>query len=304
MSRTVSNLKLSDHHLAWLILCFSTLCWGANAVFGRVAVGEISPMLLVSLRWLGVLILMMVGAHREIRKDRHQLRINIKLLFLLGLLGFAVFTMLYYLAAHTTTAINIGIVQGSIPVFVLIGVYLAYRTPISVLQVLGVILTLLGVVLVVTSGNPAGLLSLRINPGDLFMIMACFSYAAYTVGLRRRPQVHVLSLFSVMSAVAFIISVPFTLLEWGMGFGQLPTATGWVVVLLIIVFPSFLAQLGFIHSVALIGPDRAGIFINLVPVFASIMAVFYLGESFKIYHAVSLMLVLGGIALSEWQKHK
>ena len=220
----------------------------------------------------------------------------------MGALGFTGFNAVYYVAAHYTTAVNIGIIQGSIPVFVLIGAFAAYRTAVSPLQVGGVAVTMLGVVLVGTGGDLARIAALAINRGDLLMVVACLLYAGYTVALQRRPPVAALSLFTALAAAALLASLPLVALEAASGQLQWPTATGWIIVVLAVLFPSFVAQMFFIRGVELIGPGRAGVFINLVPVFASILAVAILGESFAAFQATALGLVLGGIWLSEWGK--
>lgn len=284
---------------AYLLLTTTTLCWGANAVFGRLAVGEVSPMLLVSLRWFGAVLLLMVFANQHVRRDWPTLRRHLPFLAAMGGLGFTAFNALFYVAAHSTTAVNIGIIQGAIPVFVLIGAFVAYRTPVTRLQVAGVALTMVGVVTVGTGGSLERLATLTINHGDVLMIIAGAFYAGYAVGLRRRPAVSSLGLFTVLAGAAFVFSLPLTAVELALGQFQWPTTTGWVVAGLVTLMPSFLAQIFFIQGVALIGPGRAGAFINLVPVFASILAVLILREPFESFHAVALGLVLAGIWLSE-----
>jgi len=271
-------------------------------VLGRWAVGEISPLLLVSARWLGVVLLLALFARSHVRRDWPVLRRHLGFIALLGAIGFALFNSLFYIAAHSTTAVNIGIIQGSIPVFVLLGAFLAYRTPVTLLQIAGVAVTMFGVVLVAASGDLARLMALQVNPGDLLMLVACVLYSAYAVALRRRPPVSALGLFTVMAGAAFLLSLPLVAIEAMLGTLQWPTPTGWIVIGLATLFPSFLAQIFFIEGVALIGPGRAGIFVNLVPVFASIMAVVFLSEPFELFHALALVLVLGGIGLAEWAR--
>jgi drug/metabolite transporter (DMT)-like permease len=256
-------------------------------------------MALVTLRWLGVMLLLLTFAHQQVRRDWPVLRSRLRFIIAMGALGFTAFNALFYVAAHSTTAVNIGIIQGSIPVFVLLGAFAFYRTPIRGLQVAGVLVTLLGVALVAGQGNLARLASLTINPGDMLMMAACACYAGYTVGLSRRPAVSSLSLFALMAAVAFISSLPLVLVETALAQVQWPGTFGWIIIALIVVFPSFLAQIFFMQGVALIGPGRAGIFVNLVPVFASILAVSFLKEPFELFHGIALALVLGGIWLSE-----
>ena len=284
---------------AYLLLTFTTLCWGGNAVFARLAVGEVSPMALVTLRWLGAFALLVAFAHALVRRDWPAIRARLPFVAAMGAIGFTVFTGLFYIAAHWTTAINIGIVQGAIPMFVLIGAFAAYRTRVTGLQVAGVLVTMLGVAIVASDGQPARLASFALNFGDVLMIAACVLYAGYTLGLSRRPLVSPLSLFTGMAAAAFVSSLPLALAEAALGRLQWPTPFGWFIVGLITLFPSFLAQIAFIHGVTLIGPSRAGVFVNLVPVFASILALLVLQEPFRLFHAAALALVLGGIWLSE-----
>ena len=305
MADTNTNNKvISSDMRAYLLLTVTTLCWGANAILGKFAVGEISPMLLVTLRWLSVVILLLLFARKYLIRDWPVLRHHIGYICFMGTLGFTAFNALFYIAAHSTSAINIGILQGSIPVFVLLGTFLLYRSNITRLQVFGVAVTLIGVVAVASGGDITLLLDLSINEGDKYMLIACLFYAVYSIGLSRRPAVSALGLFSSIAIVAFLVSLPLLAIEIEIGRFQAPTTTGWIIVALVSLLPSLIAQVFFIQGVSLIGPGRAGVFVNMVPIFASILAVVFLQEAFQIYHGVSLALVLGGIGLSELGKQK
>jgi len=299
-----NNMGISPNIKAYLLLTATTLCWGANAILGKIAVGEISPMLLVTLRWLSVVILLLIFARKYLIQDWPILRHHLRYICLMGTLGFTAFNALFYVAAHSTTAINIGILQGSIPVFVILGTFLLYQFRITMVQASGVAITLVGVITVASGGDITLLAGLSINRGDLYMLIACLFYAGYSIGLSRRPAVSALGLFSSIAIVAFIVSLPLLAIEIAGNKFQAPTTTGWIVVALVSILPSLIAQVFFMHGVSLIGPGRAGVFVNLVPVFTSIMAVFFLQESFELFHAVSLGLVLGGIGLSELGKRK
>ena len=289
---------------AYFFLLVATLCWGLNANFSRLAVGEISPMQVVTFRWLGVVLLMLVFARENIIRDWPILRRHLPFVAVMGGFGFTVFNALFYVAGHHTSAINIGILQGAVPIFVLLGGFLAFGQRITSVQGIGVAVTLLGVVIVAAGGNLDELAEFSINRGDLFMLIACFIYAAYSLGLSRGPKVSSLGLFTIMAFVAWLVSLPLVAVETYLQGWQTPSTKGWIIVALITVLPSLLAQLFFIFGVKLIGPGRAGTFYNLVPVFASILAVIILKEVFELYHAVSLLLVLGGIWLSEKGKVK
>ena len=286
------------------MLTFTTWCWGLNAIFSKMAVGEISPMQMVTFRWLGVLLILLVFARKHLLRDWPVLRRHPVYLMLMGSLGFTAFNALFYNAGHATSAINIGILQGSIPIFVLLGSFLIFRHRITRVQMGGVSITLLGVVIVASGGDLSELGDLSINRGDLFMLIACFFYAAYSLGLSRRPRVSAQGLFFALAMVAWLTSLPLVAFETYQQGWQMPSTTGWIIVLMITLLPSLIAQIFFIQGVALIGPARAGVFVNLVPVFASIMAVLFLEEAFEAFHAIALFLVLGGIWLSEVGKEK
>jgi drug/metabolite transporter (DMT)-like permease len=282
---------------AYLLLALTTLFWGGNAVASRLAVGEISPMTLTCLRWTIVIVISVAITRRDLVAEWPVLRRSWKLILAMGTFGFTGFNALFY--AHYTTAVNLTIIQGAIPVLVLCGALLAFGTRITVLQILGMIVTLSGVALVATRGDITTLLGLAFNPGDLLMLLACLLYAGYTLALRNRPKVSGLVFFASLACVAFLTSLPLMLYEIWAGTVLWPTAKGLMILLYVALFPSLIAQLFFMRGVELIGPGRAGLFVNLVPIFGAILAVSILAEPFRLYHGAALLLVLGGIWLAE-----
>lgn len=294
-----SSLARHSNLTAYGLLTVTSLCWGANTVFAKMAVGEVSALNLIMWRWAGVVLIAWLIAYRDVRRDWPLLKQHLGYLATMGTLGFTAFNALFYVAAHKTTALNMGIVQGTIPVFVIMGMFLATRITIPPRQVVGVILTLIGVLTVALEGRFDRLTGLAFNPGDLMMITACILYAGYTVGLRKKPAVSALAWFAMLASAAFVASIPLAVTEWVSGDTLWPSAKGWGVIALIVVFPSFLAQVFFIKGVELIGPGRSGVFVNLVPIIASGFAVVILDEHFQWFHGVSLVMVLGGIWIAE-----
>ena len=296
---TIANSPHGSDRRAYLFLTLTSLCWAVNAVLGRYAVDHISPLALVTFRWVVVLALLSILARRQIREDAPLLRKHLPFLFAMGALGFSVFNSLLYTAAHHTPAVNLGILQGALPVFVLVIAYLAYRTPTTWVQVAGVIVAMAGALVVATSGSLERLLALEIGRGALQMIIACVLFAGYTVALRHRPDVSAFGMFAVLALGAFAGSIPLIIAEVALGNFFWPTPTGWLLVLASALIPSLTGQICYMQGVQIIGPKRAGVFINLVPVFVAVLAVLLLGESFELHHAVAMTLVLGGIWLSE-----
>jgi drug/metabolite transporter (DMT)-like permease len=282
-----------------LLLVLCGLFWGGNALASRMAVGEISPLTLVFLRWVLVLGVMWPIYGGEVRAHWPAIRKKLPLIVLMASLGFTAFNVLFYVAGHYTTAINIGILQGSMPVFVMAGAFLSHGTKVTLVQFLGVLITSIGVLVVATRGEPLKILEIELNIGDLLMLVACVLYAAYTVALQRRPEMPGAAFFSLLALIAAYTSLPlltFEALTWGL---QMPTLKGFLITLFVAIFPSCLSQLFLLRGVDLIGPGRAGVYMNLVPVFAAILAVVVLGEPFAIFHGVALALVIFGILLAQ-----
>lgn len=284
---------------AYLLLVLATLIWGANAVAARLAVGEVSPMMLTFSRWIVCCVALALSSRREIATHWRALRPSWRSIALMGALGFTGFNALFYAAAHHTTAINIAIIQGTIPVLVLLGGFIFFGSRIGALQIVGVLLTLTGIVVVASRGQFALLADLAFNIGDVWIVIACLLYAGYALGLRNRPAVPAIVFFAAMAAVAALTSVPLVAAEIATGRFFMPTATGVALIVFIGLLPSFISQIFFIQAVEAIGPARAGLFLNLVPIFGPLLAVLILGEPLSAYHAVALALVLGGIYIAE-----
>jgi drug/metabolite transporter (DMT)-like permease len=282
-----------------LLLALAALFWAGNVVAGRLAVGQIAPLSLVFLRWLMVLAVLWPIYGGQVRQHWPDIRRRLFGVVMMATLGFTVFNVLFYFAAYHTSAVNIGILQGSMPIFVLAGAFLAHGTRVSAVQVAGVLITAIGVAVVATRGAPLSILEIELNRGDLLMLAACVLYAFYTVALRDRPAMPGAAFFTLLALIAAATSLPLVALEAATNGPTLPTLKGLLVLVYVAIFPSCLSQLFLLRGVDLIGPGRSGVFINLVPVFAAIMAVALLGEPFAPYHAAALALVIGGILLAQ-----
>lgn len=277
------------------LLTLTTLFWAGNTVAGKAAVGHISPGLLTFSRW-GLLSLILPLIYRkQMSTVRPELQGRWIYVVAMGALGLAAFNLLFYISAHHTTAVNIGILQGSIPIIVLIGAFFIYRARITALQVLGAAVGLVGVVTVALRGVPSQLADLRLNDGDIMMACACIFYAGYTLGLKSRPNISGIVLFSYFAIAGSLLSAPVVLLEWWNGSIIWPDGLGWIVIIYVTIFPSFLSQIFFLRSVDLIGPGRSGVFVNLTPIFSALLAVVLLSEVFQLYHAIALTLVVLGL---------
>jgi drug/metabolite transporter (DMT)-like permease len=280
----------------------ATLMWAGHTIVARLSVGEMSPMVMMGLRWFACLAILAFIFRRQIGAEWPRVRERLVWVILMGGGGMAGFTFFFILAAQHTTAVNLGITQSSVPAIVMLLSLAVFGTRIGMMQLVGLAVSFLGVALLVTKGSLAVLLAMQINTGDLLMLIACVCYAAYTVGLSRRLEMSpalLLTFFSVPASIVFALSMG---VEYWAGTMQMPGAKGLAIVAYCAVFPSMLAQICFMRGVELAGANRAGFYLNLIPVFSALMAVFILSERLYSYHAASAVMVLGGIYLAE--RHK
>ena len=298
MPSLIQKLWQSPH----VVLILAPLMWAGHTIVARLSVDEISPMLLMLMRWVTCLGILLVINRNKIGAHLPDVKQRFGWVFLMGGVGMAGFTIFFIYAAQYTTAVNLGITQSSIPALVMLIGLLALRVRAGFIQLIGMLVSLAGVVVLVSGGSLAVLRTLQFNGGDLLMLVACLCYAGYTVGLSRRIAMSAILMLTFFSAAASVTLTVLTLIEYWQGDLIVPGVKGLMIVLYCAIFPSMLAQIFFMRGVELAGANRAGLYINLVPVFAALMAVLFLAETMYFFHIISLAMVLGGIYLAE--RHK
>ncbi|MEM8794313.1 MAG: DMT family transporter [Pseudomonadota bacterium] len=286
-----------------IMLLIATFFWGGNAVAGKLANGEVSPMLLTGFRWWLAGAFLYPFAHQYLKRDWPIIRKHFLYLLMLAPLGFTVFNVLLYVSLTYTTALNVTIEQSAMPLFIFIINFLFFRVKPYRLQIFGYLFTLLGVVLVVSGGSVERLMQLTFNIGDVIMLFAAFSYAAFSVGLSAKPQMHWLSFLTVLVFIAAVTSVPFVLYEMTTDKFIWPhSSLGWGIVAFAAIVPSVICQAAFIRGNEILGPNKAALFLNLVPIFGAFLSVMILGEDLRWFHLVAMVLVLGGIFIARQAK--
>ena len=285
--------------LAYILLILTTLFWGGNSVAGKMAVGEISPMLLTLSRWVLAAGFILPFAWPQLKREWPVIRRNWLLLSFYGAVGFTLFNLLLYTALTKTSAVSASIVQAALPATVYLFNFMIFRVKVTVWQIAGFVVTLAGVLIVATHGDFTRLATLDLNSGDALVLAAVVVYAVYTVYLRYKPQMNWKSLIVVLSTAAALAALPGVWWEWQNGGLILPGNKGMLIALYTGIFPSIISQIFFIKGVELIGPNRAGIFINLIPIFGTGLAIAILGEPLQAYHIMALALVIAGIWLAE-----
>ena len=296
-----SQILSRAYSSAPFLLFLATLGWGSNTIASRLAVGEVSPMLLIFFRWGFVVVILLSLYWRQMIDEWPIIRPRLKWLLIMGGCGLSLFNAFFYIAAHSTTAVNLGIIQSTMPGMILLGSFMFFGDRINRLQFSGLLLTLLGVGVIVTQGSLEQLMQLTFNHGDLLMIFACSFYAMYTVGLKSRPKISGMVMLAYFSVAAFLMTIPLMIFESFIYGTVMPGVKGFAIVFYIAMVPSFLSQIFFMRGVDLIGPGSAGLYANLVPIFSAIMAVLLLSEEFALFHLAAMLLVFAGIGLFEYQ---
>ena len=287
---------------AYGLLILTAFIWAGNSVAGKIGAGHIDPVLLTTLRWWIAAVVICVLSVPKLRQDWPVIRRHWPLLLLYGASGFALFNMLLYSALTKTAAVNVMIEQAGIPIFIFLGNFLLFRTRASWAQLAGFALTFSGILITASHGDIGRLLRLQLNAGDVMMVVAVITYAGYTVALKWKPVMHWQSFLAVPCVGAALTCLPFVLWRHATHPFGLPDGTGWGVVVYASLFVALLASATYVAGIDLIGANRAGLFINLLPIFGVVQAVVILREPLHGFHIVALGLVCAGIVLAEWNR--
>lgn len=280
-------------------LALTALLWSSNFVIGRAVRGDITPVAMNFLRWLLALAVLLPFTVRDLHAQRATLLRHWKLLALLGLTGIAAFQTLCYVALTTTTALNTILLLSLAPLAIVLVSWLVNRERVTRSQVAGLAISLAGTAVLVAHGDAATLAGLRPAAGDLWMLVAVALWAIYSVLVRRRPpELPPLALHTCSVATGTLWMLP--AFAWQAADGlALPTGAGaWAAVAFIAVFSSAIAHALWVWGVAAIGPNRAGVFIHLMPLFGAVLAVAFLGEVVAPFHVAGAALVLSGVFLA------
>ena len=299
MSDRPKTSFLAGDGIAHVLMAQAALIFALNYVIGRWAAGEVAPYTLGFTRWtVGALVLLPFTWHL-IRRDLLLLQRHWKLLCLLGFLMPLMGAGITYVALNYTTAINGGAIQTSLPVLIVVLAWIVLGDRITGRQLFGVVLAVVGLLYMISRGDPAILLDLAFNRGDAVLLLCNLCLAGYGVAARLMPkEVHTLTLLTMVCAVGALCHVPFFAVELAQE-GLPPLSTKSVVSLVFVAFfPSVVAILGWNVAIARLGPSRAGFYMYLVPVFSAAIGVPFLGETLGAFHLIGVALIVVGVTVS------
>jgi drug/metabolite transporter (DMT)-like permease len=294
LARTVRALANKPR----LLMLLPGLFWAGNAIVARSVAGHVPPVALAYWRWTVGAAIVLPLAWPHLRRDVPVMLREWPMMLVLSALGISMFNTCLYMAAQTTTAINIVMLQSSMPVVIVAASFLIFRETVTPSQGAGIAVSLLGALTLISHGDLAVLTHLDFKPGDLWMLAAVVSYAIYTALLRSRPQVHGLSFLFATFMIGALLLVPFYLGESLSGRPLPLTVTSALAIGYVAVFASILAYLAFNRVVEIVGANTAGLVAHLVPVFGTVLAVLLLGETLHVYNGVGIALIAAGVWLA------
>jgi drug/metabolite transporter (DMT)-like permease len=267
-------------------------------VVGRAAAGHIPPLTIATIRWLVPGFILWFIARARIDQDWPLLRRHWGIVLWLGLTGGMLFSALQYVALQHTTALNASIMNSLVPVLIVAAGALIFRDRIRLLQMLGISISLIGVIVILTAGDLGALALLKFNQGDLLVVFTMTAFAIYVAYLRLRPPVHWLSLLFAVAVISTVGTLPFAVFEVASGQPIEFAAPTMAAALYVAIFPGLLAFAAWNRGVELIGPNRSGPFLHLVPLFTAILGGIFLGERLMGFHIAGSLLILAGVWLA------
>ena len=282
------------------MLVFATLFWAGNFIVGKIAFLEnVPPFSLTFFRWLLVWLILIPFTYKEFFYLKKIIFQNISLLFFLGLTSVGLFNSFIYNALNFTQVINASLFNAVIPAVIILFCFLFKLDKTNKYQLLGLMLTILGILSIITKLNLKILLTLDFNKGDILMMGAVITWGVYSAFLKKiKFKVSLLTFVHILCTFGLISLIPQFLYEFLQGETVKVNSTFVYSLLYLAIFPSVGSYYCWAGAVSIIGANRAGIFLSLIPLFSAVMAILFFQEKFQFYHFIGSILTLFGLFLS------
>ena len=296
---------ISKNKIAYFFLVFATLFWSGNFIVGKIASEfDIPPFTLNFYRWFCAWLILAPFTLKEILEKKSYILKNIKLILILGITSITLFNSIVYYSLNYTQVISGVLMISTIPVMIIFFSWVLKIEKTNFFQILGVFFSMFGVIISITRAELDNLLKLDFNKGDLSMIVAMLSWALYSALLKKKKfELSQLSLLQTIITAGLIFLLPIFILERISGH-ELPF--GWpslLILMYVVLFPGLTSFIFWIKGISIIGTNRSGIFLHLMPIFSTTMAVIFLDERFMLFHLIGAISIIVGITLSTKNYH-
>ena len=287
-------------YLAYTLLVLASLCWSGNFIVGKFAtLFEIPPLTLNTFRWISVWLILIPFTYKEIYKNLAYIKKNLLAIAFMGVITISTFNSVVYFALNYTQVINAVLVLAIIPAVTIVLSALMKVEKSNIFQIFGLILSIIGVGSIISNGDVQRIVSLSFNNGDLWMLVCVLSWALYSTLLKKNKfKLSQFSLIQIMVSVGVIFLIPQYFYEQSIGLELNFNKAFFLILFYVVVFPAIVAYYCWQKGVEIIGPNRATMFIQLMPLFSAVMAIIIFKEKFELYHFVGATFIVSGIYLS------
>ncbi len=298
-----SNI-INSNTKAYLFLTLAALFWSGNFIVGKAAsTYEIPPFSLNFYRWFFAFLILFPFTYKEVINKKDYVFENLGLFIILGITSITIFNSIVYYSLYFTQVISGILMISTIPVWILFFASFLKIERTNLFQILGVILSLTGVLFIVTKADIQLIKELEFNKGDLSMVIGMLSWAIYSALLRKKTHpISQLALLEIIIICGFIFLVPIYFIEMSFG-NKIILGLPFILTLgYVVLFPGIFAFLFWIKGIDIIGANRSGVFLHLMTIFGALMAIVILGEKFMFYHFLGAIFIIAGITLSNKSK--
>ncbi len=289
-----------DNKFAYLILILTTIFWSGNFIVGKAAsMYQIPPFSLNFYRWLFAGLILLPFTFNEIMKKRDYIIKNIGFFTILGITSVTIFNSIVYYSLYHTQVISGILMISTIPVWIIFISSILNIEKTNIFQIFGVALSLVGVIFIITKADINLIKSLDFNKGDLSMVVGMFSWAIYSALLKSKTyEVSQITLLEIVIITGLIFLIPIYFIEMNLGYKIILGIPFYLTLAYVVLFPGLASFFFWIKGISIIGANRAGIFLHLMPIFGAIMAMIIFKEKFMYYHFLGAICIVAGITLS------
>jgi len=293
-------MKNQSNFLAYIFLFLTVTFWAGNFVVGKFAsIYEVPPFSLNFYRWLFAWLILAPFTLPEIIKKKDYIINNYKLFIILGVTSITIFNSIVYYSLNFTQVISGVLMISTIPVMIMFFSSIFKIEKTNIFQIIGVILSFLGVIIIITKANFEILKNLNFNKGDITMVIAMFSWALYSTLLKRQTyEISQLSLLQVVMSFGLVFLIPIYFIEYQLGFRITLDKPFYLILSYVVLLPGLASFILWIKGISMIGANRSGVFLHLMPILSAIMAMIIFNEKFMFYHMLGACFIITGILLS------
>ena len=295
----------NKNYSAYLFLVLATFCWSGNFIVGKFAtVYEIPPLTLNVFRWISVWFILIPFTYKEIFKNLPYIKRNWLVISFMGVITISTFNSVVYFALNYTQVINAVLMLSAIPAATIVLSSLMKIEETNIFQLLGLGLSIIGIGSIISNGDIQKIISLDFNKGDMWMLVCVITWSLYSTLLKKNNfKFSQFTLIQLMVSVGILFLIPQFFYEKSIGLELNLDKNFFLILIYVAIFPAIAAYYFWQKGVAIIGPNRASMFIQLMPLFSAIMAIIFFEEIFELYHFVGAIFILSGIYLSNKKVH-